>query len=147
VNIRAQNSFWNKRTKRYEAQKNFSLIDDVTIDVEPPGRRGQSQLPLSSFKWGDEIYESLISGYIRTIDTQLALSLRLPISMRLFRYLDKKRHGNRSFEIGLRRLCEVHLGMTSSRYESKYKERLDAAHTELLERQFLASVEYLPMAN
>ena len=56
----------------------------------------------------------------KTLDSQcFALSLNSPIALRLYRYLDKKRHGENdrarySFQIELHRLCELHLGMTRS---------------------------------
>lgn len=74
----------------------------------------------------------------------------MPLSARLFRYLDKHRTGNtdnirNKYEIEVRRLCEIHLGMVKSKYVSKLKERLVPALEELKERGFLVEWSFEPM--
>ncbi len=156
VTIRADRAFWDAAREDYYATVTFHVLEEVHISNEPPGRRAQNALPLSSFSWGDTIFQSLQAGYLRSLDTDFGLSLNLPLSLRLFRYLDRHRRGkgraeNRaprnSFSIGLKRLCEIHLGMAASPYNSKHKERLKPAHEELIERGFLASYEFSQMKN
>lgn len=160
VTIRADRAFWDAAREDYYATVTFHVLEEVHISNEPPGRRAQNALPLSSFSWGDTIFQSLQAGYLRSLDTDFGLSLSLPLSLRLFRYLDRHRRGkgrgeNRahaitprsSFTIGLKRLCEIHLGMAASQYNSKHKERLKPAHEELIERGFLASYEFAAMKN
>ena len=148
--IAADNCFWNPRTKDYYIQRSFNLIDDFGIANEPTGRKGNSYLPLSFFKWSNKFYESFQLGHIRSLDLGFALSLDLPLSLRLFRYLDKhhKRAGyyQKTYEIALERLCRVRLGMTPQRFVSKYKERLQGAHDELLMRGYLGKIEYTTMS-
>ena len=77
------------------------------------------------------LYQSLIAGNLRSFPLEFALALDLPLSARLFRYLDKHRTGDtqnvrNKYEIELHRLCEIHLGMTKAKYASKLKERLVA---------------------
>ncbi|HEY0075920.1 MAG TPA: replication initiator protein A [Abditibacteriaceae bacterium] len=150
VTIRADRAFWDAAREDFYATVTFHVLEEVHISNEPPGRRAQNALPLSSFSWGDTIFQSLQAGYLRSLDTDFALSLNLPLSLRLFRYLDKHRRGKgraerQSFSIGLKRLCEIHLGMAPSKYNSKHKERLKPAHEELMARGFLASYDFAPM--
>lgn len=149
VAIEAQRSFWDARIKDYLPAIGFGLIDVYKIAEEPRGRKAQGQLPLSAFTWNEIVWNSFRAGHLRSLDTAFALSLSLPLSLRLFRYLDKHRYGKagprKGFEIELQKLCGVHLGMTASPYASKLKERLAGAHHELIERGFLASVIYRKM--
>lgn len=149
VSIRADRSFWDAKSKDYLVAVTFGLIDRFKIADEPKGRKAQGQLPLSAFVWDEIVWNSFKAGHLRSLDTGFALSLRLPLALRLFRYLDKHRYGKtgnrKGFEIELHKLCEVHLGMTASPYASKLKERLAGAHHELIERGFLSGVTYRAM--
>ena len=149
VSIRADNAFWDAEREDYAAMVTFGMLNDAILIGEPSGRKGQTQLPLSSAEWHTVAWKSMRAGHLRSLDTEFALSLELPISLRLFRYLDKHRYGKnglrKGFEIELHRLCVVHLGMTASPYASKLKERLIGAHSELIERGFLSGVSYRKM--
>jgi aryl carrier-like protein len=147
VVITSQNAFWDAEAQSF-VNVGFNLIDNYRIVAEKAGRKSQQarELPLSYFRWNDVIFKSLRSGYIRSLDLGFALSLSLPLSLRLYRYLDKKTHdGKTSFEIELHRLCELHLGMKPSPHNSTLKVRLKDAHQELIDRGFLTGVSYHPM--
>jgi len=151
VTIDAKNSFWLAQADDFAASVMFGLVDEVKTTEEGGGRRkGQVPLALSSFRWSQTMYSSIVAGNIRSLSIDFALSLELPLSARLFRYLDKHRTGDKDqnrnkFEIELFRLCEIHLGMTRARYASKLKERLAPAFQELKQRGFLADVQFEPM--
>lgn len=147
VNIITRNAFWNHKHKSF-VNTGFSLIEFYELLTEKPGRKkvGEVAKPNSYFKWNDVMFSSMQAGFLKTVDLDLALSLRSPIAVRLYRYLDKKAwDGRATFEIELCVLCERHLAMAPNPYPSKLKERLKTAHEELLERGFLAAVEYEPM--
>ncbi len=151
VTIEARHSFWHAETQDFASSVMFNMVDEVFLVDEEPGRReGQQPLALSSFRWSAILHRSLIAGNIRSLSIEFALSLELPLSARLFRYLDKHRTGDKDanrnkFEIELHRLCEIHLGMARARYASKLKERLLPALEELKVRGFLAGWNYEPM--
>ncbi len=147
VNIITRNAFWNHKHKSF-VNTGFSLIEFYEILAEKPGRKkaNSSEIPNSYFKWNDVMFTSMQAGFLKTVDLDLALSLRSSIAVRLYRYLDKKAYDGRpNFEIELATLCERHLGMAPNPYPSKLKERLKPAHEELLGRGFLAGIEYEPM--
>lgn len=143
VTIFAKNAFWNPRSKSY-INTGFHVLEAFGLEAEPPGRKCQaSDLPVSFFTWSEMLFTSFESGYIRSLDVQFALSLQGDIALRLYRYLDKKSYGGRAwFEIDLFNLCVGHLGMKTTLYPSKLKERLKNAHDELTARGFLKSVAY-----
>ena len=148
ASIRAYNSFYNPKSKNF-VNGTFHLLEEFWVDEQPAGRKNANRpLPMSWFRWSRTMFESFQSGYLRSLDLDFALSLKGDITLRLYRYLDKKAYGERmTFEIELEKLCVGHLGMKPTPYPSKLKERLKGAHDELLERGFLALVEFEPMKN
>jgi hypothetical protein len=147
VNITAENCFYDLSTKSLKTV-GFSLIDQYEISVEGPGAKRQDTLPLSYWRWNDIIYASMRANYIRPLDLDFALSLDRPLSLRLFRYLSKKRWTAKGpklrYKESVHNLCTKHLGMTEAKFISAYKQRLAPAHAELIERGFLLGVEYEP---
>lgn len=150
VSIRAQNAFWNPAAKSFSTV-GFNMIDSYELFHETPGvkpdpSKGRRE-PRSWFKWSDVMFESFQNGNIRSVDLHFALSLKRPLSLRLFRYLDKKAFSDRAtFEIALRDLCELHLNMAvEGRYDTKLKAGLRPAHDELVERGFLQAVSFAAM--
>lgn len=150
VTITTQNAFWNPRAKCFSTQ-GFSIIDSYEILNETSGpkpeRAQPNREPRSWFKWSDAMFESFQNSNIRSLDLSLALSLKRPLSLRLFRYLDKKTNGERAtFEISLRELCEQRLNMAvDGRPNTKLKAGLRPAHDELIACGFLQAVSYAAM--
>jgi hypothetical protein len=148
VSIQTKNAFYHPRSGHY-IDGVFHLIERFVIAGEGPGRkrRAYSGEPPTFLVWSEALHQSFIAGNIRSVDLDFALSLERPLSLRLFRYLDKKRHGGRrTFEIALRELCGVHLGMvTDGRYDSNFRASLDPAHAELIQRGFLDEAAYEKM--
>ena len=147
VTITSQNAFWDakKRTFRITGE---GLLDSFNMASEDGGRKSAraGSAPDSYFCWSSLMFKSFQAGYLKTVDLDLAQSFSSPLALRLYRYLDKKAFKTRRhFEIGLATLCERHLGMRTSPYPSKHKERLRPAHEELIACGFLQSVEYESM--
>ena len=145
VQINTEFAFWNARAKAPYEAVSFGLIDDYGIAAEPRGRKEQGALPLSWFRWNETLHESFLAGNVRSLALEFVLSLNLPTSRRLFRFLDMMRGATtpprREFAIGLFKLCE-RLGMTSYKYASKLKEKLEPAIQELIERNYLEEVRF-----
>ena len=146
VKIQADNAYWSAKDKSFR-NVGFSLIEVYDLQAEKPGRKSaQSELPVSYFTWNEVIFASFQEGYLKSLDLNFALALKGDLSLRLYRYLDKKSYDGRpDFEIELEALCARHLGMKPAPYPSKLKERLKPAHDELMARGFLSGFEYEPM--
>ncbi len=145
VNIHAENAFWDPDKRTY-GTVSFGLLDDYVLLDERKDR--SKQLPLGQVAWNRIIFASFLAGNIKRLDTTFFFSLDSPIARRLYRYLDKKRYdGKPLFQIGIEKLCFEHLGLSRSyQYPSQLRQKLARGHQELIERGFLRSVRYEPMA-
>ena len=148
--IRAKNSFRQGKSILME-DVSFNIIDYVRIVKGRPGRKPKKpvadrDLPVSSFKWSDTLFESIQSGYLATLDLDFAFSIRNDVALALYRLLRVKTyHGNGTFQMELSEFYHRHLGLRPTPYASKMKERLKPAHEELIQVGYLSHVEYLPM--
>ncbi len=145
VQINAVNAFWDAKAKMPYDTISFGLINEFALARETHGRKGQGNIPRSWFEWNKTVYESFLAGNVRSLALDFALSLDLPTARRLFRYLDMMRGAatppRREFTIGLFKLCDK-LGMTSYKYASKVKEKLQPAIDELKARDYLEDVRF-----
>ena len=149
VNITTRWAFWDARAKNYVESSVFHILDSSWIVSEPPGRKSDKQ-PLSWFRWNDILFASFLAGNVRSLALDFTISLDLPTSRRLFRFLDMHRHAQKpprgEFSISVMKLRDK-LGMTGYAHVSKVKEKLAAAHNELIERGYLRSVEWKKTAD
>lgn len=145
VTINAKHAFWSARSKMPYVAVSFHLLDDFGMAAEPRGRKSQSAIPLSWFRWNEILHESFLAGNVRSLALDFVLSLELPTTRRLFRLLELFRNSHkpprREFEIGVMKLKD-RLGMTDYKFPSKVKEKLVGAHEELLANGYLAEVKY-----
>ena len=147
VNIGAEHSFYNARTKAPYLSVGFHIIESFAIADEPRGRKANQTLPLSWFKWSDQLHDSFVAGNVRDLALDFIISLDHPTARRLFRYLDMMRKApkgppRRDFTIGVMKLRD-RLGMTNYKYVSKVKEKLLSAHQELTACGYLSNVEFV----
>jgi hypothetical protein len=140
VGIYAKNAFWDNERKSY-VTLGFGIIDSFALyDSHNPAK--QPGLPLNSVTLGEELFESIQAGYIKSLDMKTYFGFESAVSKRLYRYLDKKAYNKKKFEIGLFILAEAHLGLQKTKYASHIKEKLSPAHEELLKAGFLKLAEY-----
>jgi hypothetical protein len=81
-----------------------------------------------------------VANYIKDLDLGIYYTLALPISKRLFRYLDKNRYKKRRYEETVMRMA-YKLPLTYA-YPSQVKQKLAPAHEELLRHGYLTRVTY-----
>lgn len=137
--IQCKDSFWDHKGKCY-VSRGFSLIDNFALY-----RRDDTSTEkpfLSSVTFNEAIFESFSSGFIKSLDFGLYLSLKLPISRKLFRLLDKKLYKAPIYEIELMRLAG-RIALTDRAYPSDVKKHLAGAHKELEKVGFLRSASYI----
>jgi hypothetical protein len=149
-----ENAWWDNAAKSW-VDENFHVLDNVTLyDRErrrPAGRSGRSgkaerggsaradkaPLPLSSFRWNEVIFQSFQSGNLKQLDLEFYLSLRLPTTKRMFRFLDKRFYRRIRLDFDLRTLACEHIGMSRSYAPTELKRRLKPALEELEQHGFL----------
>lgn len=120
----------------------FGIIERVHERRRPgPIAKDESE---GWFEFTEAIRELLIPRYLFRISAEEYLRLKSPIAQAEYRYLAAKRcDGKKWFGQHLVTFAREHLGLRQA-YPSKIKEKLAAAHTELLSLGFVTKVEYGP---
>ena len=77
------------------------------------------------------IFQSFQSGNLKQLDLEFYLSLRLPTTKRMFRFLDKRFYRRARLDFDLRTLACEHIGMSRSYAPTELKRRLKPALEEL----------------
>ena len=154
VTITSKNVFWDATHKAF-VQTGFHLLDEFEI-VATPGRYRKHNsdnedeaaakgISMSRFVWGTPLWRSFKDGNLKPISLSFYFELKLPLARRLFRFLDLiKYDGKPVYRIGLRKLCEQFLAVSTAKYPSIYKNTLRPAHDELITQGFLREVRYEP---
>jgi hypothetical protein len=155
-----ENAWWDNTAKSW-VDENFHVLDNVTLyDRErkkpgkaKPGAKGASAkrprktsaegdpLPLSNFKWNDVIFQSFQSGNLKQLDLEFYLSLRLPTTKRMFRFLDKRFYRRSQVDFDLRTLACEHIGLSRTYAPTELKRRLRPALEELESLGFLEPLD------
>ncbi len=138
TSVESKNAFYHKGRKAYISDT-FSLLTEVKL-AEYEGiageRKDRNRVHLSQY-----FVDSYRANYLKHIDARFYWSLSSPIAKRLYRLVDKKRGGRRSWEIELFAL-RARIPLSDYKYASKIKEKLAPAHIELVKKGFLKSVAY-----
>lgn len=137
VRLESQESFWDHKERCF-LTRGFGLIDNYAL-YRKDTKRPSEQPFVSSVTFNETIFESFRSGFVKTLDLDLFLSLRYPIARKLFRLLDKKLHKSPIYEIELMRLAS-RIALTDSAYPSDVRKHLAAPHEELIQIGFLKQV-------
>jgi hypothetical protein len=136
--IVATNCFYDNLAKSWVSEA-FHLFDRYKLYQE---RKGRAASPHLSFvEMSEFFYRSVaVANYIKDLDLGIYYTLALPISKRLFRYLDKNRYKKRRYEETVMRMA-YKLPLTYA-YPSQVKQKLAPAHEELLRHGYLTHVTY-----
>ena len=146
-----ENAWWDNAAKSW-VDENFHVLDNVTLydrERRKPsakakaaagkgiGKADKTPLPLSSFRWNEVIFQSFRNGNLKQLDLDFYLSLRLPTTKRMFRFLDKRFYRRTRLDFDLRTLACEHIGMSRSYAPTELKRRLKPALEELERLGFL----------
>lgn len=140
VRLESRESFWDHKDRAF-LTRGFGLIDNYVL-YRKDSKRPSDQPFISTVTFNETIFESYRSGFVKTLDLDLFLSLRYPIARKLFRLLDKKLHRSPVYEIELMRLAN-RIALTDSAYPSDVKKHLAAPHQELIDIGFLKQVSLI----
>lgn len=135
----SENGFWDNGKKRW-VNDSFSLLDRVHIAGH--GREQSGNDDECYFVWGDFMWQSILSGNLRTLDFQFIKSLESNVSKRLYRWLGKRFYHSATVTIDLKRLAFEKIGYSRNMHTGQIKEKLAAGHEELRARGFCRS-EYV----
>ncbi len=136
TSIQSRNAF-------YSADEQRRIVDTFniwSIHFAEHTVRGQTVRERHILRFHPAFIRNYMAQYLKGIDSNFYWSLRYPISKRLYRLVDLQRAGGLFWKTDL-------LGVRDQvpldyQYPSQIKRALQKAHEELLERNFLAGVEY-----
>ena len=134
--LESDNAFWSNGQRRHISDT-FRLWDvtfDSVADKNGLGSRHQ-------IEFGKLFRRSFEEHYLRGLDIEFFWALDSPVAKRLYRLVDLKRAGSAAWAMDLFEL-QKHIPIGPYAYVSKIKEKLKAAHEELIERGFLSGVAY-----
>jgi plasmid replication initiation protein len=138
TSVESKNAFYHKGKKAYITDT-FSLLTEAKLaeyESIAGERKDRNRVHLSQY-----FVDSYRANYLKHIDAGFYFSLSSPIAKRLYRLVDKKRSGRRSWEVELFSL-KSRIPLSDYKYVSKIKEKLEPAHEELISRGFLKRVSY-----
>lgn len=131
VTLKYENAWRDNRGKRWISDS-FHILDNVQLnDTRTTDEQGE--LFPSMFRWNVRVFDSFQSGYLKSIDYRLYLSLRNQTSKRMYRFLSKRMYFKADVEFVLGDFAIGHVGLSAS-YASnagKLKEKLQAGLEEL----------------
>jgi plasmid replication initiation protein len=144
ASIVAEGAFWDaERGELVHQASGFHLLERYWLAYQEDDAAASEREGVPGYiVWGEEVWRSLRSGYLKQLDLETFYQLRTPIARRLYRFLDKKLHRNRRLEIDIFQLSQQ-LGMAYYRYPAKVKEKLQPGIDELMAIGFLARAEII----
>lgn len=128
------------KLRRTEMTKGFHLIDDYTLWNQEEAIEERK----SHILWGERIWKSIQTGYIKQLDIEFYYQIENPLARRLYRFLDKMTYyrPSRPYVIDIFALANK-LGMVNYEFPAHLKRPLAKAADELIENGYLARYEFL----
>ena len=129
IRIHSERHFWDHERQCFY-DEDFGIIDTLRV---PRAKAERWQLV-----WSDGFWRSLRSGYVKSLDWELYLSLSSHVAKRLYRLLDKRfyRDQQSEFRFDLRELGVRHVGLSDSKSNAHMKRELQAGIRELESKWF-----------
>jgi len=126
--------WWDNSIKcRVDAK--FHIIDRVVIydrEVRRELRARQQRLPLSSFTWGKDFFDSCRANNLRRLDLETYFGLKSAVSKQMYRFLDKRFYVRHDWTFDLREFALEHIGLARTYDDAgKLKAKLQPALEEL----------------
>jgi hypothetical protein len=136
--IQSKNAFYRKSTKSY-LDDTFHLLERVqhAESTDGSGKRGER----TWVKLSEYFVDSYNANYLKGLDADFYWSLNSSVAKRLYRFVDKKRNQQRRWEVDLFSLRD-RIPLSSYKYPSKIREKLEPAHDELTHKGFFERVTY-----
>lgn len=123
-------SWWDKGDERWENVRGFHLLEDIEL-TGTVGRPKQSELPLSSVRFGRRFFDSLKSGNIRQLNLEDYFNLSVPAAKQAYRFLGKRFYHRHNLDFDLRTFACEHVGLSKNYPPNKLKIKLQPAIEEL----------------
>lgn len=136
VSLYYENAWWDKEQQSWTS-RGFHIIESFEVN-DSRSLDGRMEFLLSRFTWNEVVFRSFQAGYLKSLNLNLYLGLKLATSKRMYRFLDKRFYHRPSWTFDLREFAHEHVGLSRSYADSgKIKEKLQPAIRELEEIGFL----------
>jgi hypothetical protein len=134
--LKYENAWWDNEGRRWTSG-GFHIIDSFKICDGRAGN-GQGQLFRCQIVWGNEFFKSCQAGYLKSLDYDLYIRLKLHPAKRMLRFLDKRFYHKPDWTFELRDFAFEHVGLSRTYGDAgKIKEKLQPGIDELEEIGFL----------
>lgn len=130
LTLKYENS-WTTEDGSFEKEFTTGLLESYKFTKQTQGRRSPSG-EQSWVQWASEVFADILRGNVKELNTDEYFSLQLPISRRMYRFLDKQLSESPHFEMELGTFAS-HIGLAETQHVGKIKERLVPAFRELEE--------------
>lgn len=127
---------WRDKENENWATEAFSVIDNFSLHKADDPKSPKK----SSFTWNKVVFRSFKSGNIKSLDFKTYTSLRLPISKRMFRFLDKRFYQRRTWNFELLDFAYNKVGLSRTYGLGQIKQRLAEPLIELEELGFITTL-------
>ena len=130
VSLLYENAWWDKDQQSWTT-RGFHILDNFEVN-DSRSLGGQMEFILSRFTWNEVVFRSFTAGYLKSLNLNLYLALKLPTAKRMYRFLDKRFYHRPSWTFDLREFAHEHVGLSRAYADSgKIKEKLQPAIEEL----------------
>jgi hypothetical protein len=106
------NSWWDQKQKKL-ITCSFSLLSDLSLRDSRSGD-GQGCLFRSDLVWGQTMFESLKSGFLRTIDYKQCIEFKNNTALQMYRFLGKRFYKKRVLALPLEEFAYHRVGLAKS---------------------------------
>lgn len=143
VTFKSEDAFWDHQgEERITTTRAFHLIEEYWLRYREKDRQIREIEGVPAYiVWSEVIWTSIQAGFIKDLDLQFFFDLRLPLSRRLFRFLDKRMHYQDEYEIDIFDLAG-RLGMAEHAYPAWVKKKMRPALDELVAEGFLREYSF-----
>lgn len=128
LTLKYENS-WTTEDGSFEKEFTTGLLESYKFTKQTQGRRSAAG-EQSWVQWASEVFADILRGNVKELNTDEYYSLQLPISRRMYRFLDKQLGESPHFEMELGTFAS-HIGLAETQHVGKIKERLLPAFKEL----------------
>lgn len=143
VRLKCVNYWRDNRAREYHRLlENIGVLDEFKFRDSRKKGEGDYRAYLSEFRWGATLFNSFQANYLKTLDLNLAMSLK-PLALRLYRLLDKKFHAPKltTISFDLRQLAFERLGMSRNYHLGEVRRNLRKAISELVAVGYLENLQ------
>jgi hypothetical protein len=136
--IYAENAFYNNEDQDFESHRFYPW----SVHFKSKKRKKGPSSERHTLKFHEILVRSYKANYLKSLDSDFYFSLHNALAKTLYGLIDVRRKGKLRWSVELMQLRQL-IPLPDIYYQpSKIKERLDAAHRELLRRGFLTRVDH-----